>query len=561
MSRDYVFPCGCRWPVVEKDPPPDVIPMVDFDVDKAPKDCPATWKILADGLTQGIFQLESPLGRQWSKKLRPEKMEHLSALGAILRPGCLKAVDEDGVSMTQHYCRRKNGEEEIASYHPVIDAVLAPTYNVLCYQEQSLAIAKEAAGFDLTEADMLRRAVGKKDVQEMSRVKKMFLEKAKTAGVLTDAQAEEVFGWIEKSQRYSFNKAHSYAYGTIGYDTAYIKAHFPIQFYTSWLYHAKDKQDPREEIFNLVNEAKLFDIEVEPPDLRSLEPRFHTDRRVIKFGLADIKGVGDAQIEKLKNAVAELQAFLGKPLSEFTWLEFLVFLAPKLSSSTVTRFIEAGAVRHLGMGRQEGVAQFAAFNELTETELAYVHKNFRASKWRDLSSLLRSVARPRKEGGGCANKNRVSAVLSQVQLLENPPTARNDTAAWLAYVEEQHLGIPITCQKIEACDLSDVNTTCKEFLAGKAGFMLFGVELQRVRQFTTKKGKTPGAKMAFLTISDGTCSLEDVVVFPDVYAEVQSILADGNTVIIQGERKDEKGSSTLIVKKVWKTERAMSVPR
>ena len=556
MTKLYRFPCGCGWPLMEENPPEGVVPLLDFDLNKAPQNCPAVWDLLAKGHTHGIFQLESSLGKTWCRKLRPESLEHLSALGAILRPGCLKNVDKDGVSVTQHYARRKNGEEAVTGYHPAVDAVLAPTYGLLVYQEQSMALAQVVAGFNLQEADQLRKAIGKKLPEEMAKCKKLFLEGAKKEGVITEVQAEEIFGWIEKSQRYAFNKSHSYSYGCVGYETAYLKAHFPLAFYAAWLYQAREKQDPREEIHALVNEAKLFDIQVEPPDLRSLEPRFHTDRRVIKFGLSDIKGVGTAQIDKLKPLVQELETLLQKPLLEWSWLEFLVFASPRLNSSTVTRFIEAGALSYLKLGRQEMLAQYGAFAELTEKELGYVQTNFTKAKWPDLPSLLRAVAKPKKEGGGAANKNRISAILSQVQLLEKPATARNDTAAWLAYIEEQHLGIALTCSKVDACDLSDVNVTCKEFLAGRTGFLLFGVEIQRVRQFKTKRGKTPGATMAFLTISDGTCSLEDVVVFPDVYRDYQHLLTEGQTVILQGEREEKKGSQSLFVKKMWKTTRA-----
>ena len=134
-----------------------------------------TWQLFAEGKTKGIFQLESGLGKSWSKKLAPNNIEELSALIAIIRPGCLKAV-VDGKSMTQHYVDRKHGGEDVTYLHPALEEILKPTYGVLVYQEQSMRIAQKIAGFDLQEADVLRKAIGKKKADLMNEVKKSFIE-------------------------------------------------------------------------------------------------------------------------------------------------------------------------------------------------------------------------------------------------------------------------------------------------------------------------------------------------------------------------------------------------
>lgn len=557
----YRFPCGCEWPILEDSNDPDVMPLLDFDIEKAPADCPATWALLGRGETKGVFQLESNLGRQWSKKLKPEHEEHISGLVALLRPGCLKAVDENGVSMTQHYCRRKNQEEPVEIYHPALEKILFPTYGVLVYQEQAMFIAMVVAGFNEMEADMLRKAIGKKLAAEMAKVKLMFIEGVKKAGVVTEQQGEEIFGWIEKAQRYSFNKSHAMGYGLTGYDTAYIKAHCPLAFFTGWLYHAKDEADPQQEIFELVNDAKLFDIVVGPPDLRNLQAHFSSDRKQITFGLSDIKGIGESQIEKLKKAVAEVEVQLGKKLWTWTWSEFLLFCSPKLSSNLVTNLIKVGALRWMDVSRTLMLAEFAAWETTTKTERSWVEK---AERCPDLIATLKALSQPKYQKpkkkkdpepkgpfGGCHNEKRRQSVLSQVALLEKPPTSMKDSPHWIAWVEEELLGTSITCCKIDSCDTSQVNVTCKEFLAGRTGFLLFGVEIQQVREVKTKKGKNPGSKMGFLTISDNSCALDDVVCFPDVWKEYSNLLIEGNTVIIQGERDEREKSNSLFVKKVW----------
>lgn len=854
----YKFGCGCAWPILQESSDPNVLPLLDFDVEKAPEDCPATWAMLGEGKSKGVFQLETQLGRQWCKKLKPEHSEHMSALGAILRPGCiggdtnvcialgtregrnihcrkmpirelyekfarghfhytkqivslnedslllfnneiqdvtfsgtkdvyrpifkvgvrrictaeegfyqlectddhkllthdrgwielreiqygervgvlrltkasrakkycpgeksfrdichfhyqrkcvlcdwnegsldvnhieenrkrnndpenlcflcpnhhrmftegtispaavrqerekyrlsnsehiqwveylgkeqlgkkdtydisvvgphhsfvagnvivhncLKAYDEEGVSATQHYCRRKNKEEDTVGYHPAVDPILFPTYNIMVYQEQAMAIAQAVAGFNLQDADVLRKAIGKKLPEEMAKVKKMFVEGAEKTGTVSTHQAEELFGWIEKSQRYSFNHSHALCYGLTGYDTAYIKAHFPVAFFTAWLYYAKDKADPLQEIFELVNDAKLFNIDVEPPDLRSLEAHFHTDRKVIRFGLSDIKGVGEAQVVKLVKAVNDARELLGnRPPQEWSWLEFLLLCSTRISPSILMKLIEVGALRWFKMERQRMLAEHRAWTELTEPEQQWVIEAFRVARGdfvrEELEALkeqlksagkedgvarlklktvdlrlklmdqglpqfvgivyaLLSVGRAKKEGGGCSNVNRVAIIQSLVSLLERPPTPHIDSPVWIAWVEEEHLGIPITCSKIDACDVSQVNVSCKDYLAGQSGFLIFGVEVQQAREVKTKRGKTPGQKMAFLSLTDSSCSLEDVVCFPETWKEYGHLLVEGNTVLLQGERTDKKDSNTLVVKKVWQANQTSS---
>ena len=174
--------------------------------------CEKTWELFHEGRTKGVFQLESNLGKSWSKKLKPSNMEELSALIALIRPGCLKAIS-DGKSMTQRYIDRKNGLEEVEYLDESLEEVLKPTYGVLVYQEQSMRIAQKLAGFNLREADVLRKAIGKKKADLMAEVKKDFIKGCKKIGLVSEEVAEQVFSWIEKSSSYSCNKSHAEAYG------------------------------------------------------------------------------------------------------------------------------------------------------------------------------------------------------------------------------------------------------------------------------------------------------------------------------------------------------------
>lgn len=633
MPTVYRFPCGCQWPVVGPAPREGALPLLDVDDENLPF-CPATWELLGRGDTKGVFQLESNLGRQWTKKLRPESGEHMGALGALLRPGCMRAVDDEGVSMTQHYCRRKNNEEDVKPYHPAIDWILKPTYGTLCFQEQSMEIVKAVAGFNLQEADQLRKAVGKKLPEEMAKVKKMFLEGTAKTGILNSEQAEEVFGWIEKSQRYAFNRSHAVSYGLTGYDTAYIKAHFPVAFYCSWLRFARDKQDPLQEIYELVNDAKLNDVEVRPPDLRNMEPHFATDGVQVTFGLSDIKGVGVNQVVKVRDIIERAEKELGKPLAQWTWNEFLFFVSHRLNTGTVERLARVGALSWMGVGRQRMQKEFTSWSELTDCEREWVLARERLARglcqaadlapallpepegpvveqlppdlyghlsaqdrqkllnleqtkrlkkattryrtaqkaWQkkadarqhfleslanqkpfaDVAAAIAACGRTRKEGGGATSK-RVETLQGMAYLLEHPSSPLDDRPDQIAWDEEQFLGIALTCNRVDAFNQRDVNTSCKDFLAGKTGYMVFGVTIEQVREVKTRRGKNPGQKMAFLTISDGSCSLSDVICFPDVWKDYGGLLREENCVIFQGERDHKQG--TLVVKKVCQMER------
>ena len=227
------------------------------------------WDLICSGKTKGVFQLESNLGKSWAKRVQPKNIEELSALISIIRPGTLKAI-VDGKSMTQHYVDRKNGVQEITYLHPSLEPILKKSQGVLVYQEQSMQIAQQLAGFNLQEADNLRKAIGKKKADLMAKVKEDFLKGASKQGIITTEEAEEIFSWIEKSSRYAFNKSHAVSYAICAYWSAYAKAHFPLEFYCNYLIHSSGKPDPQQEVRELVNDAKNLEIYVNPPSIKSL---------------------------------------------------------------------------------------------------------------------------------------------------------------------------------------------------------------------------------------------------------------------------------------------------
>lgn len=205
----YTFDCGCKFPIIDPTLKEDGLPSLDLDFDKINLNCPKAWCIFLEGKTKGVFQLEKSLGQHWSKLVSPTSLLEISDLISLMRPGTLGSKDANGKSMAQLYVDRKNGVSEAVPLDPALFEILKETQQVILYQESILEIAKYIAGFDLKEADALRKAVGKKDAAGLAKVRVGFIEKAKEKGLVTEEMANTIFDNIWASARYSFNKCLS----------------------------------------------------------------------------------------------------------------------------------------------------------------------------------------------------------------------------------------------------------------------------------------------------------------------------------------------------------------
>jgi DNA polymerase III alpha subunit len=277
-------------------------------------------------------------------------MEELSALVSILRPGPLEA------GMAQDYVDIKFGRKKQSYIHPALEPILAPTFGCLVYQEQAIRIATDLAGLSPESADELRKAIGKKKPELMAKVKAKFIEGAKKHGNISSEIAEEIFGWIEKCQRYSFNKSHAVGYSLgISYPTAWLKCHFPHEFFTSYLTYSQYKSDPKEEIYKLVQDARFFGVEIFPPDIRRGNVHFQmTEKphRGVSFGLSHIRGVGAAAIQKIVTASKEMP---GTGSLE-SWGNFL-YSVPDFHRNVGVALIKSGACDCYGMTRNDMVRE------------------------------------------------------------------------------------------------------------------------------------------------------------------------------------------------------------
>ena len=540
------FSCGCKFPLIDD--------RIDFnpDIESLPLDCVKTWDIISRGNTKGCFQLESRLGQSLAKRTKPRNIDELAALVSIMRPGCMEAMVE-GKSLTNHYIDRKHAKESVDYFHPSLEEILKETYGILVFQEQSMQIAQKIADFDLQEADILRKAIGKKKTGMMAQVKKSFIKKAESKALVTKEQAEEIFSWIEKSQRYSFNKSHAVSYAINAYLSAYAKSHFDKEFFTSYLYYSKEKQKPHEEINELVNNARLMNIDVYPPDVRKLNSNFKLIDDKIYFGISDIKGVGSAVIKKIKQAAEDVSAALSRKQDDWSWLECLLFFCTKINSTAAKAIISVGAMSFIDSNRTRMLYEYDTVSNFTNKELEWA-KNFllenkdeRDMSVMDMLNLM--LEQPVGRAGAIANKKRFEVFKSIALSLQNPPYELEDMPEWIANKEEFLLGIPVTCTKIDACDTSSANATCRDIANKNATEVpLVAVQLNSIRQIQVKNGPSRGEEMAFIGVSDSTCSL-DCVIFPESWRAYKDLFTEGNTLMINGLLDKRKDS--FIIQKAW----------
>ena len=550
------YRCGCSFPIVGKDPL-----RIEFhgDIEHINLDCTATWELISSGNTKGVFQLETRFGQQYAKKLGPQNMEHLAALLSILRPGCLQAI-RDGKSVTDHFILRKNGEEPVEFFHDELESILGPTFGEMIYQEQAMQIAQKFAGFDLQQADVLRKAIGKKKADIMAEVKTEFMDGCKKVGILNEDQAKELFGWIEKSQRYSFNKSHAVSYAMQSYVSAYCKTHFPLSFFTSWLMYSHYKTAVADEVKLLVNNAKMMDVSVVPPDFRMQFPKFRRYNNQVHFGFTDIKGIGESAINKIQTAIYTTKTTLEKDVCDFNWLEILIFISQDIGSTSFVSMIESGCFGYLKISRNKMKYDFEHFSLLTKKEQQWISQNLYSEinngNITDVQSLLTAALKPHRQGkalkeGPCSNKNRVKKLEEILDAVSNPPRSLDDRADWLASIEEAKLGISLTASHIDGCKNTDqANCTISDFIKQKErrSGLFIPCQIEEFKTHITRQGE--GDEMAFITVSDNDASM-DGIAFPEVWEDIKksAVCFPENTVLISGDRSND--GESFILKKMW----------
>lgn len=262
----------------------------EIDLKKIPLDDPKVFELLSQGNTVGVFQLEGQGMTGWLKQLKPKRFEDIAAMIALYRPGPMELIPE--------YIARHHGKKPAAYLHPKLKPILEETYGIMIYQEQLMEVAKELAGFTMPEADILRKAVGKKIKKLLNEQKEKFIVGVKKT-INSQKLGEALWMLIEPFERYGFNKSHSISYATIAYQTAFLKCHYPLEFVAA-LMNAESKDIER--ISFLTEEAKRIGIKIMPPDINASESGFaivSDKNKIINFGLASVKNVGRNIVETI----------------------------------------------------------------------------------------------------------------------------------------------------------------------------------------------------------------------------------------------------------------------
>ncbi|MEQ9618178.1 MAG: DNA polymerase III subunit alpha [Deltaproteobacteria bacterium] len=307
----------------------------NFDINKIPLDDPEVYALLSSGRTRGIFQIESSGMKELLMKLQPTDFEDIIAVLALYRPGPLDS------GMVDEYIDRKHGRKKIQYPLPDLQEILKDTYGLFVYQEQIMQTASAIAEYSLGEADLLRRAMGKKKPAEMKAQRERFLKGAKQKGI-KDKKAKEIFDAMEKFAEYSFNKSHSTAYALITYQTAYLKTHYPAEFMAALMTVEANNTD---KVISSITECKQMGIPVLAPDVNVSLDGFTASGGSIRFGLSGIKNVGEGTVEAIINARREKGNFD----SIFNFCELVE--ARRLNRRTFESLIKSGAFDSLGVNR------------------------------------------------------------------------------------------------------------------------------------------------------------------------------------------------------------------
>jgi DNA polymerase-3 subunit alpha len=505
-----------------------------FSLKDIPLDDPAAFALYNQGETVGLFQMESGGMTSLSKQFDVRKLDDIIALIALYRPGPMELIPE--------FVKAKKGITPIKYLHPLLEEICADTYGVMIYQEQVMAAASKLGGYTLGQADLLRRAMGKKDKEKMAKERKNFIAGCARTNQIPEKKANAIFDLLEKFAGYGFNKSHSAAYGVISYHTAYLKAHYAVEFLAGLLSNEINNTD---KISVFVAECKRMGISILPPDINHSGLKFipeveATSSRVekrleaastfnaIRYGLAAIKHVGEAAMqisinERAKGDFTSLEDFCGRLGSRIANRKMLESL------------VKTGAFDFVGRDRAE---LFACIDEALAAAAA-AHRDRAAGQ----VSLF-------DEMEAAATSTRNKRVL---------PWSEHEKMSY----EKELLGFYVTGHPLDAYTevLAGKNyqtIASLNELSDRAQFKVAGAIVQIEKKFTRKEGKP----FAVIWVEDLTSTLE-VVLWNEVFVEVSSALDLGRVVVVKGtlDKRDDAVRATAQKVVMVSREKANGVPR
>ena len=481
-----------------------------IDLESLPLEDEKVYRFLTRGETTGIFQLESSGMRDLIRRLKPESFGEIIALVALYRPGPL------GSGMVDDFIKRKHGTIPIEYELPQLEEILKETYGVILYQEQVMEIAVRLANYSLGDADMLRKAMGKKIAEVMQEQKAKFMAGSLANNIPQD-RASRIFDLMEKFGGYGFNKSHSTAYALVSFQTAYFKTHYPVQFMAALL---KEDIGNTDKVISYINDCRTMDIVVAPPSINHSQyyfdvVHFAKDKKELRFGLGAVKGIGEGAIEALKEAREADGDF--KDLFEFCRRADL----NRINRKVVEALIKCGAVDSFGVERSRN---FAVLDKAVESGVAH-QKQVASGQFGLFAQEMQETPKH-----------------------VYPPLDEWDEKVRLNF-ERESAGFYITGHPLTKYSelLGRFCTTTTESIheLKDRDKVLMGGVVMTSKEITTKKGD----RMAFTTIEDLHGSIEGIV-FPKVYAVCMDLLRGDEPICVRGyvDRGDDQNK--LIVDEV-----------
>ena len=459
----------------------------------------STFDLLNQGKTLGIFQLESGGMQDLSRQLHLDRFEEIIAVGALYRPGPM--------DMIPSFINRKHGKEPIENEHPWMQDILAETYGIMVYQEQVMQIASKLAGFSLGEGDVLRRAMGKKDMEQMATQREKFRSGAQL-NQIEDVVSMAIFDKMEKFAAYGFNKSHATAYGYLSYVTAYLKANYPKEWMAALMTCSRDDLT---KVAKFIRECQNLSIAMLPPDVNESGETFQATLKGIRFAMSGIKGVGSGVVE----AILQERAAKGPFNSLYSFCARIDM--KKVGKKVIASLIEAGCFDFTGWERD---ALLIALESCYET--AAKEKKERAQGVLSLFSLI--------------------GVNESDSLLVPPHVNRPTPVQEMLFKEKMLLGFFLTghpmdqyrtvLQRLSCVPLRRMNEMGHESVV-RSAFIVEGVQVR----FSSKNQK----KFAILTISDGIESME-LPIWSELYEEKSSLLQENQLLyaVLQIDQKDDE---------------------
>jgi DNA polymerase-3 subunit alpha len=487
-----------------------------LDIIALPLDDAKTYELFARGETHAVFQFESRGMRELLKRAKPDRFGDLIALVSLFRPGPMDLIPD--------FIERKHGRAEVSYPHPKLEPVLAPTYGVIVYQEQVMQIAQVLAGYSLGGADLLRRAMGKKKIEEMAKERAKFEAGASERGV--DARtASQIFDLMEKFAGYGFNKSHAAAYALVSYQTAWLKTHYPAEFMAAVLSSDMDNTD---KVVGFLDEARALGLTVLPPDVNASRYMFEAmDERTIRYGLGAVKGVGRGACEAISDERSKGGAF-------GDLLEFCRRVdSSKLNRRALEALINAGALDALARNRPSLMLQLPEVLKATE-----------------------QLAREREAGqvslfGGAAAEPEIHIDLPQADdwpLLQKLQGERDTLGHYLS-------GHPLDPYRHElrglvGHDLGDLDRIWSERPESERHGWRQETTVIVAGQVTAMRKR--GDSQAFVQLEDGRGRIE-CAFFAEAYHQFAQLLTRDRILVVEGGlREDEfSGGFSLRARRCW----------